>query len=47
MANIFTKTQSTVISNGTELERIICEKSNLITNLEEFINQCEENNKEN
>ena len=31
MASIFTKAQSTVISNGTELEKIISNRSNTIT----------------
>ncbi len=39
MAAIFTKAQSTVISNGTELERIISTKSNAIFNLDVFINE--------
>ena len=35
MANIFTKAQSTVISNGTELEKIITERANNIENLDQ------------
>ena len=41
MAMIFTKAQSTVISNGTELEKIISNKANTITNLDEFISKCD------
>ncbi len=41
MAAIFTKAQSTVISDGTELERIISTKSNAIFNLDVFINECD------
>lgn len=41
MAAIFTKAQSTVISNGAELEKIISTKSNAILNLDAFINECD------
>lgn len=37
MAAILTKAQSTVITNGTELEKIISEKAVLITDLDDFI----------
>lgn len=39
MADIFTKAQSTVISNGTELEKIITERANNIEDLDEFMNK--------
>lgn len=39
MADIFTKAQSTVISNGTELEKIITERTNNIENLDEFMSK--------
>ena len=42
MASIFTKAQSTVISNGTELERIISKEANIITDLDIFINNCDD-----
>lgn len=38
LAEIFTKAQSTVITNGTELEKIINEQAQIITNLDDFIN---------
>lgn len=41
MASIFTKAQSTVISNGTELEKIIIGFSNKIYDLDAFINDCD------
>ena len=44
MANIFTKAQSTVISNGTELEKIISNKSQIINNLDNFIDDCDNGN---
>lgn len=37
LATIFTKAQSTVISNGTELENIITSRSNSIQDLNEFM----------
>ena len=37
LASIFTKAQSTVISNGTELEKIITSRSNNIEDLDEFM----------
>ena len=37
LAEIFTKAQSTVITNGTELEKIISERSNVISNLDAFV----------
>ena len=42
MADIFTKAQSTVISNGTELEKIISNKSNIIKDLDAFIETCDD-----
>ena len=44
LALIFTKAQSIVISNGTELEKIISEKSNNILNLDKFIEECDKSN---
>ena len=44
LANIFTKAQSTVITNGTELEKIITSKSTKIDNLDDFINQVNSGN---
>ncbi len=41
MAEIFTKAQSTVISNGTELEKIISSKSRLVEDLDAFIDSCD------
>lgn len=41
MAAIFTKAQSTVISNGTELERIISDNSCTIDDLDKFIDDCD------
>lgn len=41
MASIFTKAQSTVISNGTELEKIISNKSTTIDDLDAFIDDCD------
>ena len=41
MASIFTKAQSTAISNGTELEKIISNRSNTITDLDAFIDDCD------
>lgn len=40
MADVFTKAQSTVITNGTELEKIITERSNNIADLNDFIYKC-------
>jgi len=37
LASIFTKAQSTVISNGTELEKIIAQRAKKIENLDEFM----------
>ncbi len=37
LASIFTKAQSTVISNGTELEKIIAQRARKIENLDEFM----------
>lgn len=42
MASVFVKTQSAVISNGTELEKIISSHSVLIKDLDEFINKCDD-----
>ena len=44
LADIFTKAQSTVISNGTELEKIISTNSNLIIDLDKFIDECDTGN---
>ena len=41
MASIFTSAQSTVISNATELEKIISDKSHVILDLDRFINDCD------
>lgn len=41
MANIFTQAQSTVITNGTELEKIISVRATTIDNLDEFIAACD------
>ena len=41
LASILTKAQSTVISNGTELEKIISSYSHTITNLDNFIECCD------
>ena len=37
LGKLIQKIQSTVISNGTELEKYISEKSNLIANLDDFL----------
>lgn len=37
LGNLISKVQATVISNGTELERLIVEKCNNINNIEDFI----------
>ncbi len=39
LALIFTKVQSTVISNGSELEKIIISKANSINDLDQFMNE--------
>lgn len=41
LAEIFTKVQSTVISIGTELERIISKMSNTIKDLDAFLESCD------
>lgn len=41
MAAVFTKAQSTVISNGTELEKIISERACVISDLDKFIDDCD------
>lgn len=41
MARIFTKAQSTVITNGTELENIISKKAVTIDKLDDFIDSCD------
>lgn len=41
MASVFTKAQSTVITNGTELERIISDRSRTIDDLDAFIEECD------
>ena len=43
LAEIFIKAQSTVITNGTELEKIISEQSQLITNLDDFMKNIKSN----
>lgn len=43
MAIIFTKAQSTVISNGTELEKLISKNSCNISDLDAFIDDCDKN----
>lgn len=43
LASIFTKAQSTVITNGTELENIISGQSKVIDNLNKFINDVKSN----
>lgn len=40
---LFSKVQATVISNGNELEKIILSKSNLIKNLDDFIDMATDN----
>lgn len=37
LGQLLSRVQSTVISNGTELERLIVERSNLIENIDIFI----------
>lgn len=39
LADVFTKAQSTVISNGTELEKIITTQANNIEDLDDFMNK--------
>lgn len=39
LANLFTKAQSTVISNGTELEKIITSRANTIQDLDVFMKE--------
>lgn len=46
MADIFTRAQSTVISNGTELEKLISERACTIDNLDDFIGKSKANNVE-
>ena len=41
VAEILTKAQSTVISNGTELEKIISNNSLTIDDLDSFIDRCD------
>lgn len=41
LATIFTKAQSTVITNGTELEKIITERAKPVLDLDKFIEDCE------
>lgn len=41
LANIFTKAQSTVISNGTELEKIISGMACTVIDLDTFIDDCD------
>ncbi|MBR7002995.1 MAG: hypothetical protein IKI11_10100 [Neisseriaceae bacterium] len=47
MGYLFSKVQATVISNGSELERIILSQSNIIDNLDTFIENATDNNLEN
>lgn len=42
LAELLTKAQSTVISNGTELEKIISSRAVLIKHLDEFIDHCDD-----
>ena len=44
LAEVFTKAQSTVISNGSELEKIITNKSNTIGDLDDFMNKVNSGN---
>lgn len=44
---LLSKVQATVISNGTELERMILSQSTVIENLDDFISATEENKTEN
>lgn len=37
MAEIFTKAQSTIITNGTELEKLISNRANLVKDMDKFI----------
>lgn len=41
MAQIFTKAQSTVITNGTELEKIISDMAHTVTDLDRFVDDCD------
>lgn len=43
LGDLISKIQATVISNGTELERIILSQTNTIDNLDEFIDKAESN----
>ena len=43
LAEIFTKAQSTVITNDAELAKIISEQYQLITNLDDFMNNVKTN----
>ena len=43
LANIFIKAQSTVITNGTELETIISKQATIIPNLDKFIEDVKNN----
>jgi len=45
MANIFVKAQSTVITNGTELEKIISHQAQVIPDLDKFIDDVKDNKK--
>ncbi len=47
LGKLIQKIQSTVISNGNELEKIIAEQSKLIKNLEEFLSNCYSKDQEN
>ena len=47
LADIFTKAQSTVISNGTELENIITSRANNIEDLNDFMNKVNSGQMEN
>ena len=43
MAAIFMKAQSTVISNGTELENIITKMAHVIVDLDDYMDSCDRN----
>lgn len=47
LGQLLSRVQATVISNGNELERIIAQQSNLIEDIDEFIDNAERNKVEN
>lgn len=47
LGQLLSRVQATVISNGNELERIIAQQSNLIEDIDQFINDAERNKVEN